>query len=289
MKKNIQECLTYITPKFVFIPFDEVGLLRIKKNKVVFNNMFLGNRKNGEYIYSPVSGNIIGMKDMRTIDGMCKALVIENDFIDRKEKINVCKSYNNLLKLKKSEVNDILVKYNFDKKFGNKKNLLVSSTYNKNNDLGDMVLNYEEYEVILETIDFLMEKYNIKNAYINIPKEDLYSDFAYNKYINAFDNICTINNTKKLKVQDMICLTVMDVFDIYKAICKNYYNEDMFVTIYENSNSIILKIKEYTSLIELFNDFKVSYKGKNVFVNDVLIDNIDLFIITKKVKSIVIK
>ena len=82
MKKNIQEYLTYVTPKFVFVPFDDMTKLRIKRNKIVFNNMFLGVFNNNDNIYSPVSGNIIGIKEMNTNTAsyIDKVLSVDEEF-----------------------------------------------------------------------------------------------------------------------------------------------------------------------------------------------------------------
>jgi len=288
MKKQIQEYLNYLTPKFIYIPFDNASKLKLKRNKLVYNNMFLGTKEDGFNIYSPVSGKILGVKQMDTFNGLFKCLVIENDFIDKREKLNPNKSKTSLLKMKKTDINSLLEKFNLNKKLSSKKNILIESTYKKDNDLSDMVINYEYYEEILETIDILMLTYNIKNAYICIPEDDMYSRFAYSKYINSFDNICIVSNMKKIKKDDLINITIKEINSIYKAIHKEHFNDTTIITI-TNNKPIIIKTKLYTHLTEILKDFKILYKGKNIYINNKLIDKVDNFIVTNEIKTILIK
>ena len=64
MAKKVQEYITYLSPEFIYVPFDNMETLRIKKSKTVYHNMSLGTRNDNSYIYSPVSGRIIGIKEM---------------------------------------------------------------------------------------------------------------------------------------------------------------------------------------------------------------------------------
>ena len=100
-------------------------------------------------------------------DKKSNTLVIENDFIDRREKINPLK---NMSKLKKSEIVESLEKYNLNKKINSKTTLVVNSFYNKKFDLGDMVINYESYEEILEAIDAQTKNSNFLKSAMRIRK-----------------------------------------------------------------------------------------------------------------------
>ena len=170
--KKVQEYITYLSPEFIYVPFDNIELLHIKKSKLVYNNTFLGTTNDGSKIFSPVSGKIIGVKDMIYNNKNSKALVIENDFIDRREKLNPTR---NMSKLKRSEIVESLEKYGLNKKINSKTTLVVNSLYDKNNDLKDMVINYESYEEILEAIDEFMDIFNMKTYYICVDRDDLIS------------------------------------------------------------------------------------------------------------------
>ena len=86
-------------------------LLKIKSSKVVLNNTFLGNMEDGRNIFSPVSGKVLGIKEMFFNDKKSNCLVVENDFIDRREKLNPSRS---ISKMKKSELKEITPKSIFD-------------------------------------------------------------------------------------------------------------------------------------------------------------------------------
>ena len=53
-------------------------------------------------------------------------------------------------------------------KINSKTTLVVTSLYDKKYDLNDMVINYESYEEILEAIDEFMNKFNMKNCFLNV-------------------------------------------------------------------------------------------------------------------------
>lgn len=283
MKKEIQEYLTYLSPEFIYIPFDKVETLHIKRNKKVYNNMFLGCREDGSKIYSPVSGNIVGIKEMKYIKGTSNSLVVENNFIDQKEKLNPY--MDDIFKMKKTEINEKLNNYSLLRKFSSKTTLIVNSTYNKKNDLSDMVINYEYYEEILETLDELLSLYNMKTCYICIDRNDLYSEAAYNKYINAFPNICLVKNNKRFRSDICVFYNIEDILAIHKCLYQDYFQDFTFLTIYTGETTIV-KVKLYTSFYELLKALKIPYKNKKILVNNVKIDSINDLVISSDVKSI---
>lgn len=285
MKKNNNEYITYLTPEFIYVPFDNINTLELSKNGKVLNNQCLGTNVNNDKIFSPVSGRILGTKTMDYLDKTSNSLVIENDFIDKREKLNYTRNVN---KLKKSEIIESLTKYGLNKKINSKTTLVIKSIYNKNYDLKDMVINYESYEEILEAIDEFMDIFNMKNCYICIDKNDLYSIASYEKYINAFPNICIVSSSKKIKESNSVTYLVEEILAIYKAIHLDYLYDNTIITIY-NKEPIIVKIKIYTSLCELLKAFKITYKGKKILVNNKLVDNITNFVIDRHVRSIVVK
>ncbi len=285
MAKKIQEYITYLSPNFIYIPFDNLELLRIKKSKHVYHNMSLGTNNDGKQIFSPVSGNIVGLKEMIYNDGKKQSLVVENDFIDKKEKLNPLKKVS---KLKKTEIIDLLNKYGLESNVSSKTTLVVNSLYDKKYDLKDMVINYESYEEILEAIDEFMEAFNMKNCYICIDKNDLYSISAYEKYINAFLNICIVHSNKKFKNSKCAFYSVEDILKVHKAICLDYTYDNTIVTI-NNGEATIVKVKLYTSLYEVLKALKISFTNKNVYVNGKLIDNVYDFVIDSSIRSIIIR
>lgn len=285
MAKEIQEYITYLSPEFIYVPFDSVDKLQLSKNKLVNHNTLLGERDNGKKIFSPVSGKVIGAKEMIYKSGKCKSLVIENDFIDKKEKLNPTR---NLSKTKKSDIVESLKKYGLDNKINSKTTLVVNSLYDKNYDLKDMVINYECYEEILEAIDEFMSAFGMKNCYICVDRNDLYSIEAYNKYINAFLNICMVHSNKKFKDSTCVFYSVEEILAIHKAISLDYMYDNTILTI-NNGKPIIVKVKLYTSLVELLEALKIPYKTKKIYIDSNIIDNPSDFIIDSSVRSVIVK
>ena len=283
--KKVQEYITYLSPEFIYVPFDNIELLHIKKSKLVYNNTFLGTTNDGSKIFSPVSGKIIGVKDMIYNNKNSKALVIENDFIDRREKLNPTR---NMSKLKRSEIVESLEKYGLNKKINSKTTLVVNSLYDKNNDLKDMVINYESYEEILEAIDEFMDIVNMKTCYICVDRDDLISISAYEKYINAFLNICLVHSNKKFKDSACVFYSVEEILAIYKAIHLDYMYDNTIITI-NNGSPTIVKVKLYTPLCELLRALKMNIRDSEIFVNGKKQENILNFVIDSTVRSVTIK
>ena len=285
MAKEIQEYITYLSPEFIYVPFDRAEKLTISESGIVNHNTLLGEMENGNKIFSPVSGKVIGTKEMVLKTGLTRSLVIENDFVDKKEKLNPTR---NLSKTKKSDIVESLKKYGLLNKINSKTTLVVNSLYDKNYDLKDMVINYECYEEILEAIDEFMNVFGMKSCYICVNSEDLNSIEAYNKYINAFLNICMVHSNKKFKDANCVFYSVEEILAIHKAISLDYMYDNTIITI-NNGDTTIVKVKLYTSLSELFKALKIAYKSKIVYVDNVRIDNVNDFIIDSSVRSVVVK
>ena len=283
--KKVQEYITYLSPEFIYVPFDNIELLHLKKSKLVYNNTFLGTTNDGSKIFSTVSGKIIGVKEMIYNNKNSKALVIENDFIDRREKLNPTR---NMSKLKRSEIVESLEKYGLNKKINSKTTLVVNSLYDKNNDLKDMVINYESYEEILEAIDEFMDIFNMKTCYICVDRDDLISISAYEKYINAFLNICLVHSNKTFKDSTCVFYSVEEILAIYKAIHLDYMYDNTIITI-NNGSPTIVKVKLYTPLCELLRALKMNIRDSEIFVNGNKQENILNFVIDSTVRSVTIK
>jgi len=283
--KKTQEYITFLTPEFVYVPFDDEKLLKINSQRKVYHNGYLGTKTNNDKIFSPASGTILGIKNSVYNNYTSNSLVIENDFMDKREKLNASRDIN---KIKKSEVIESLTKYGLNKKINSKTTLVVNSLYDKKYDLKDMVINVESYEEILEAIDEFMELFGIKVGYICIDRSDLYSINAYEKYINAFVNICLVHSNKKFKDKNTVFYSVEEILAIHKAIHLDYMYDNTIITI-NNGSPVIVKVKLYTSLSELLQALKITYKSKHVLINNKEVKDISNFIIDESVRSVIIK
>ena len=50
MEKQVQQYITYLTPEYIYIPFDNQELLTINKNRLVYHNMSLGTKDDGSLL-----------------------------------------------------------------------------------------------------------------------------------------------------------------------------------------------------------------------------------------------
>ena len=283
--KKVQTYITFFTPEFIYIPFDNKDLLKIDSKRQVSHNSCLGTMNNGDMIFSPVSGKIVEIKPMQFTDKTSNTLVIENNFMDRREKLNPLRNIN---KLKKSEIIASLEKYKLKRQINSKTTLVVNSLYDKKYDLKDMVINYESYEEILEAIDEFMDIFGMKNCYLCIDSNDLYSISAYEKYINAFLNICIVHSNKKFKDSKCVFYSVEEILAIHKAIHLDYMYDNTIITINDGKTTVV-KVKIYSLLTELLKALKIAYKDKKVLINNKEINNINDFVIDNSVRSVIIK
>ena len=104
------------------IKYDQIDLLKIKKSKKITYNGLLGTKSDGNNIFSPVSGNIVNIKEMEFASGKKNTLVIENDFMDRREKLNPARD---MSKVKKSDIIASLEKYGLRKKIDSKTKKII--------------------------------------------------------------------------------------------------------------------------------------------------------------------
>ncbi len=283
--KKVQEYITFLTPEFIYVPFDNQELLKLNSNMDVYHNSFLGTRNDGSNIFSPISGKILGIKDTNYNGYTSKSLVIENNFMDKREVLNPVR---NISKTKKSEMISSLEKYGLNKKINSKTVLVINSSYDKKNDLKDVVINYESYEEILEAIDEFLDLFNMKNAYICIDRNDLYSINAYEKYINAFLNICIVHSNRKFKDAKCVFYSVEEILAIYKAIHQDYMYDNTIITINDGKTTVV-KVKLYSSLGELLKALKITYRSKKILVNGKEINSPNEFAIDSSVRSVIIK
>ena len=283
--KRVQEYITYLTPEFIYVPFDNQQLLTIPKTMEIFHNSCLGTLNNGKKIFSPASGVVMGIKESEYFGYNSNSLVIENNFMDQREVLNPSRNMN---KTKKSDIIASLEKYGLNKKINSKTILVVNSLYDKKNDLKDVVINYESYEEILEAIDEFMDIFNMKNCYICLDRNDLYSLNAYEKYINAFLNICIVHSNKKFKDSNCVFYSVEEILAIHKAIHLDYMYDNTIITI-NDGNTTVVKVKVYSSLVELLKALKIAFKNKTILVNNKPIKNIYNFVIDSNVRSVTIK
>ena len=160
-------------PKYIYIPLiigeNKNITTLVKKNDYVLKGMKIAKEKEGAiYIFSPISGKVIGIKEKYTWNHQkIKCVQVENDYQERKGTYsNENKSYENLI----LETGLLDLTQDFFTKS------IYGKTFIIDVEMNTIFFNQRwikrEFPEILETIDDLMESYQIKTCYIIIPKNN---------------------------------------------------------------------------------------------------------------------
>lgn len=273
--------LTFYTPSNIYIPYDSIEKLNLRKSNIVYYGEILGKLNTEVNIFSTASGLIRGTSKVESDNKMINALVIENDYKDKPFKIVGGKERFDIYKRK--EANEILDNFNIPGKYNGKKYLMIDLLI-KNNHLENRILSLEYHYELLETIDALMTIYSLDKAYIAI--NDNISEEVFNRYFGIYPNIKFINRVKK----NDLCVnyTGYEVLRIYNALKFNKFLSEKFVTIFNNKEIRVIKTKNYILVSEILNNLNI--KSENVSVityNDEKISNYK-GIINENIKSIII-
>lgn len=305
----------FLSPKYVFYPIKENYKLRVCDNSYVYKNDIIMLNEKRLNIHSSISGKVLGVKDMKYADNNTyPSLVIENDF---KENLRTRKS-------SKKHIDDYTLKefceiikenpiyenneYLLDK-FRYKKDILVINVIELESLFGNKFFTLKDnYEKILETIDFLINLFKFKKCIIAIKNSETdlineilnYSGTYPNIDIRFVNNIYPIGNevilNKYLGV-DPINLDIKTIYKIYYVLKKRMSNLNKFITITGNAitNRKTIKVKIGSLLSEVFintTDFKEELvdvylngilAGKKIdTLNLVIDDNLEGVIINKK-------
>lgn len=233
----------YLKPDFVFIPLKANYDLMVTNNQHVYKNGKLAVKDNS-YVYSPVSGYIMGSKTCTSYNGKEEqCVVIANDFKEKSEKRNGIKHFNTKTKLEDVLKNKLL---NFEKMFDvNATTLLISSLESDNDSFTNSFILKDNMFEILDTIDFLGEILdNIKRIVFVMPNKDTeniarISEFRGTypkiniKMINGAYPACLKEVLKKeiIPKEEIMFLNVFEVLAIYNAIIRTKTVSERYITI----------------------------------------------------------
>lgn len=287
----------FLKPDFVYIPFDDRTLLNIKLNMDLKCNKLLGKLSNGENIYSTCSGKLMDLCEVNTVNGKINSMFIENDFRDKRGKLIGMKR--NLQAYSKDELINKLEEYSLNY-FNNVNNLIVLVEYTKGLDNSDSFTLKENIDGILETLDALSTVLNI-NITIVVNSHDEVSENILYEFIGTYPNlnvedvskeynkVSYPNLIKRVYGDDGLVLTLDKIFEIYYAIKKNKCLTNKVITIVNYKKLINVNVKIGTRIKELLDYLKIDADAVALFKENVIESNPNDSIITKDLKSIVIK
>ena len=198
--------LIYNKPKYIYIPLIVSGdtdiTVLVKKEDYVCKGQMIGRRKGPLSIplLSSVSGTVVGFEEKLHHTGIkVKCIKIENDFKERTQKLEIKKEFTNY---SKEEFIEIIhqagivglggagfptyIKYQTTTKI---KTLIVNAVECEPYITADFTVGVKHAEVILETIDAILEINNIERALIAVQANNLKLIEAINAFIGTYVNI----------------------------------------------------------------------------------------------------
>ncbi len=301
MKKEVKlNYLSFMTPEYLYVPFDNKESLKIPRNKNVYCGSLLGNKLNNDNIYSSASGTIIGVKSLMTIKGLSNVLIIENDYRDKRQKI--IGSKRDITSFKKKETYDILKCINLDKTFSNKKYLLINVTYDKKNDLANMFLVSENIHKFLEVVDALLSIFELKEVIFFVNRKDKITQDSLSKYIGSYLNVNVSTTSKNIKDNilaktmfgkkstECVVYNAFELFEIYNILKNSKITTEKFITIYgHNVETKVLYTKIGISIEEVLTVMRLKTIAKSISLitseEEINVDRNET-IVTRDVKAI---
>lgn len=279
--------ITHRLSKYLYIPIKDNMTLLVKKGDYVLKGMKLA-RVKGErtYIFSPISGQIIELEEKYTWDQQkIKCIKIQNDYEERLEKDQ------EPISCFHEKIDNKIDFKTFVLKIGMKRSFAIS----------DYMIIKDQSASILETIDWMMKKENIKKSYIVLPKYDQKIKKQFQRYLGTYPNIILIENPfynhrnwdnkiqKYIKKRNSIfhhtiIIRNLDYILNMQQIRRGYSSSFMrYVVVKVERKMEVFLVKLGTPIIELlphdlnnkkiysFNDHQ---RYKIDFINDTIIDEI---------------
>ena len=299
--KEIKE---YLDADYIYIPYDKDYELKIKNHELVnLNSVILTNKD--KKVYSPVSGNIMGLCETIINGNLSKAIVIENNF---KETSKLRGSKKDISTYSKEELLSLIKEYNACFKPITKDNLIING------------IDYEPYEEtlsylisahtdeILECIDALCKILEIDKCFFAIKNNDQENVVTLVNQIGTYPNIDlkllpdlypaghpkVLLNEFHLEEENTAVLTVEDIYAIYTVLKRKRPISEKLITVSGNllTKSKAMKVKIGTNIKDILEkEFKFKSNDYHIIINGLLsgyeINSLNA-IITPEIRSVFI-
>ena len=303
VSKNVYN---YLNPDYIYIPYFEKHNINVKNNETIFKDSIILNQDD-KYIYSSVSGVVLGVAQMVVEHKKMPVIVIENDFKEKVKKIKGVKKYLN--DYSKTELIEIIKLFN---------------AYSDNLEGKMLVINGLDYEVyektrstiikrytneLLETIDALYGILDCKKCFLAIKNNDSDNVEGLIHHIGTYPNIDLkmMPDLYPLAHKDIllkelvmpanaelgvIYFTIEDIFKIYNVLKRQRPITEKLITISGNmvETPKVINVKIGSSLKDIINNnFKLKGNNYKIIVNGLLsgyeVESLDL-IITADIRSV---
>ncbi len=291
-------------PDTLYIPLINLAKILVKKGDIVkIGTPLYKTRK--EVITSPISGKVSDIKKIITLNGPEDALVLINDYAEKKVIDPIAKiNLNNL----NAEKLNALLEFQFKLNFLNKENLVLNAIDDETYVFTEnfYLLNY--YEEFLDFMDKLKDIFKFKKLYITLKAT---SSENINKLLECLGMYPEIelkivpdlyplgeehilSNYLKLDSPKSVFIKSSLMYDIYNLIKRNRQKTTRLLTINGNAikNPLIMSVKIGTKLEDLINNYISFTNDMRLFIINGLMSgkvvNIKDFIITEDIGSVLI-
>jgi electron transport complex protein RnfC len=296
----VNQIIDFNLPNNIYIPINDNNL---KKDEYIYKNTFLG-----DFLVS-TSGYINDIEKVNFNNKIINCYEIKNDFKE-----------NQKTKYKKAKVNnkeDLLTLLN-NYKFNSLKNkissidiienLIVTCVDEEVYFLNESLTLANYYDELLNTIDDLMDIFDIDNSILAIKNTNYNSIKNVKSIVGIFPDIKIklLPDKYLISYKDFICdylgvmnsnslvLTISELLILYNLLnAKDICNQIITISGNALEKSLVIKTKLYTSLKELLQElFEFNTSEYDMFVNGYLkgkkINNKEDIIITRDISCIVI-
>lgn len=278
-----KEIKNFLAPNYVYVPFYKDYELLVKNHDyLTMNDVLL--KKGNKTIYSPISGEVIGLCDMIVDNKNMKCIVIENDYMEKGKIIN---SRKNILSISKDGLMKRVVELNaFSGNLNGDVLLITGIDYEPyENTLNSLIYKYTDD--ILECISALISILKVKKCILAIKNNNSENVLKLINQIGTYPDITLklINDLYPLGMKEVlvknlidkkegpIVLDVNDVYNIYNVLRKDKPITHKLVTFSGNllNKSKVINCKLGTNISEILEEeFNIKDSNYDIVINGLL-------------------
>ena len=273
----------FLNPKYIFIPIKKGYKLKVQDKTYVYKDDIVMYKPSNESVRTPISGTVLGVKDMNYVDGVYPSLMIENDFKETSKQKRSSQKF--IEKYTKEEFNDILKEVALGEiidRLNIDKDVILINGIELDPYFGNKLYLLEGHgEEILDVVDLLLNLYKKKKAIVAVKNEDtsvineLYD--LVGKYpnieIKPVNNVYPMGENQILKTNlkvDPIIFSINEIRNLYSILKRRKPYLEKYITITGDAVSPkeVVHVKKGTLLSEVFmNSFDFTMPRVDVYLN----------------------